>query len=104
MAVTPFQNLCLSGGQWKLDGAAFDGGEFESFADIRDAVRQAERKERLKRERLVEERYGQSLRQALLPLESESMLPVLVITDMADRNVHTPYGLWSICSAFQPCN
>jgi len=64
-------------------------------------VRQAERKERLKRERLVEERYGQSLRQALLPLESESMLPVLVVTDMADRNVHTPYGLWSICSAFQ---
>ncbi len=64
-------------------------------------MRQAERKERLKRERLVEERYGQSLRQALLPLESESMLPVLVVTDMADRNVHTPYGLWSICSAFQ---
>ena len=47
-------------------------------------MRRAERKERLKRERLVEERYGQSLRQALLPLESESMLPVLVITDMAD--------------------
>ncbi len=38
-------------------------------------MRQAERGERLKRERLVEERYGQSLRQALLPLESESMLP-----------------------------
>ena len=48
-------------------------------------MRQAEHKERLKRERLVEERYGQSLRQALLPLESESMLPVLVVTDMADR-------------------
>ena len=80
-------------------------------------MRQAERRERLKRERLVEERYGQSLRQALLPLESESMLPeasyetsrsdpvgllqrisatqsdrtqyVLVVTDMADTRWKT---------------
>ena len=53
MAVTPFPKSVLEGeDNGNLDGASFDGGEFESFANIRDAVRQAERKERLKRERL----------------------------------------------------
>ncbi|HYR88497.1 MAG TPA: hypothetical protein VE422_30740 [Terriglobia bacterium] len=55
--------------------AKLDGGEWESFANIRDAVREHEVRESKKRQEIVQSRYHRELQQALLPIESASILP-----------------------------
>ena len=50
------------------------GGEWESFSNIREAVRDAENKEREKSERAEQNRYREALKDALAPLDSAVVL------------------------------
>jgi hypothetical protein len=52
-----------------------DGGEWESFSNIRDAVRDVEDHEWEKRQAGLNHQYGRELAKALKPLESAEILP-----------------------------
>ena len=52
-----------------------DGGEWESFSNIRDAVREVEDREWEKRQAVVMDQYRHELGKTLTPLESAQILP-----------------------------